>query len=311
MKSVRIGNDINVSWSIMSNGAPYSLEGLDVSLYLRDAFAKKSVTDFTVSENKVLWTFLGKDQSHSGKYSLELVINEGKHSMVTTDACDFVNLVSCSCKIGGNDEGNITTEVVDMSTDMGFVPIIIDEELSETSENAIANKAVTAELKKKAGLEEVSEEFRLVDEQIKNLERDKADASDVNKALKLKVDKIAGKGLSSNDFTNEEKAKLASLQNYDDSELKSSMSSLETKVDSNSKKVDEDLKKKADSSKVEELTQTINEESSKREEKDAELTSSLSELQHKVDTYYELLSQSPFLKINLLGYAYLDFAVLG
>ena len=231
--------------------------------------------------------------------------------MITTDACDFIKLVSCSCKTGGNDEGNIKTVVVDITSDMGFVPIIIDEELSETSENAIANKAVTAELKKKAYTEEVNKAFENVGEQIATLDKEKANASDVNKSLKLKVDKIAGKGLSSNDYTNEDKAKLASLQNYDDSELKSSMSSLETKVDSNSKKVDEELKKKAEASKVEELTQTINEESSKREEKDAELTSSLSELQQKVDVYYELLSQSPFLKINLLGYAYLDFAVLG
>ena len=34
-----------------------------------------------------------------------------------------------------------------------------------------------------------------------------------------KVDKEEGKGLSTNDFTNEEKEKLAGLNNYDDTEI--------------------------------------------------------------------------------------------
>ncbi len=38
--------------------------------------------------------------------------------------------------------------------------------------------------------------------------------------LSGKVDKVDGKDLSTNDFTNEEKAKLAGLSNYDDTELK-------------------------------------------------------------------------------------------
>lgn len=39
-------------------------------------------------------------------------------------------------------------------------------------------------------------------------------------ALNDKVDKVAGKGLSTNDYTNAEKSKLAGLKNYDDTKLK-------------------------------------------------------------------------------------------
>jgi hypothetical protein len=39
-------------------------------------------------------------------------------------------------------------------------------------------------------------------------------------ALGGKVDKVQGKGLSSNDYTNEEKAKLAGLSNYDDTQVR-------------------------------------------------------------------------------------------
>lgn len=51
---------------------------------------------------------------------------------------------------------------------------------------------------------------------------------DIDTILESKVDKVEGKALSANDFTSEEKEKLASLSNYDDSEI---LESLETKVD--------------------------------------------------------------------------------
>lgn len=41
--------------------------------------------------------------------------------------------------------------------------------------------------------------------------------------VKDKVDKEAGKGLSSNDYTNADKQKLAGLQNYDDTELRTAI----------------------------------------------------------------------------------------
>lgn len=150
MKNHRIGNDINVKWSIFSEGAPYNLEGLQVTLYLKDALGKRAVTGFSLQENNVLWRFAGKDQAHTGRYSLELVVNEGKTSMITTDVCNFVNLVQHSCMIGGSDASNIETDSISLTSDLGSVPVIIDESLSEVSENAIANKVVTIELNKKA-----------------------------------------------------------------------------------------------------------------------------------------------------------------
>jgi hypothetical protein len=149
MKSIRIGNDINVAWSLLKDGEPFILEGLDISLFLKDMFGKHRIDSFSIQGNKILWAFLGREQLHTGKYSLELVINNGEIGMMTTDVCHFVNLVPCSCKVGGNDDSNITTETVDITTEVDFVAAIVDKELSEVSENAIANKTVTKELKKK------------------------------------------------------------------------------------------------------------------------------------------------------------------
>lgn len=42
-----------------------------------------------------------------------------------------------------------------------------------------------------------------------------------------KVDKVEGKGLSANDFTTEEKTKLATLQNYDDTNISNRVTTLE------------------------------------------------------------------------------------
>ena len=47
--------------------------------------------------------------------------------------------------------------------------------------------------------------------------------SDLEAQIENKVDKEEGKGLSSNDYTDAEKEKLASLENYDDTEIKSSL----------------------------------------------------------------------------------------
>lgn len=71
--------------------------------------------------------------------------------------------------------------------DEGANKTTVDTALSDTSTNPVQNKAVKAELDKKAV------------------------ADDVTAALAGKVDKEDGKGLSSNDYTSDEKTKLAGI----------------------------------------------------------------------------------------------------
>lgn len=49
--------------------------------------------------------------------------------------------------------------------------------------------------------------------------------------IDTKVDKVNGKGLSTNDYTTTEKTKLANLENYDDTEVRGYISDLEDGVD--------------------------------------------------------------------------------
>jgi hypothetical protein len=118
MKNIRIGNDIVVTWSILRDGAPFSLEGKVVTIYLKTPFGKDKAERFSISNNQVIWTFLGKNQKSIGKYSLELIVNEGAEGMITTDYCNFVNLVSCSCKEGGEDEGSVQTESIALTSNI-------------------------------------------------------------------------------------------------------------------------------------------------------------------------------------------------
>lgn len=54
---------------------------------------------------------------------------------------------------------------------------------------------------------------------------------EVNKALENKVSVEIGKGLSSNDYTDEDKAKLSGLHNYDDSAIKIRLSNTEKEIE--------------------------------------------------------------------------------
>lgn len=59
--------------------------------------------------------------------------------------------------------------------------------------------------------------------------------SEVDAKDSTKVDKVSGKGLSTNDFTTAEKSKLASLSNYDDSEIRSLIENTYTKSEVDAK----------------------------------------------------------------------------
>lgn len=134
-------------WSILRDGEPFDLGGRSLKLYLKNMYERREVTDFSVEGNQIRWTFFGKDQKNTGKYSLILVANEGDEGMITTDACDFVRLVSCSCKVqNGEDACNVQTEAIELASTLEYVAggssIEVDTELNEDSLNPVANAAV-------------------------------------------------------------------------------------------------------------------------------------------------------------------------
>jgi hypothetical protein len=222
MKDIRIGNDILVTWSLFRGEEAYDLTNLPVTLYLKNAYGKKRVENYAVNGNQISWTFYGKDQKNTGKYSMVLVIREGEQGMASTDYCDFVQLVACACQVSGADDENVQTETLELNSEVDFPPIVVDTSLSEVSSNPIANMAVAKafatqaeSIKNKVDKVEglgLSEENYTTKDKEKLARLENYDDSGIKGELAKKVDKEEGKGLSTNDYTDEDRAKLAGLE---------------------------------------------------------------------------------------------------
>lgn len=161
MEKIRKGNDIEVQWAIYAgvgiNEAPYDLTGRNVTLYLKNQFGRKEVSDYTIDRHVIKFTFFGKDQQQTGTYSLELVENEGRQGMHTVDECDAFTLVNHSCETGGDSEGRVECIHLQFRANMGIsVPAIgtpgteVDSQLSLVSENPVQNKVITLALQEES-----------------------------------------------------------------------------------------------------------------------------------------------------------------
>ena len=196
MKDHRQGNDLAVLWSILKNGEPFDLRGRSLKLYLKNLHERKEVEDFSIKGNEIHWTFYGKDQNTLGKHTLTLVVNEDEKGMITTDTCDFVRLISCSCKIQNSEDApNVETESIELTSTLeyvsaggGSVSILIDEELSLTSTNPVENRVITAALEGKAGKDELPKKLSELEN---DLEFESYDDSELREAIRVDAQNLA------------------------------------------------------------------------------------------------------------------------
>ena len=167
MRKIRIGNDIAVQWSLVAKGTgePFVVEGKDIRLSLKSIFAKTSINEFDVAGNTISWTFKGAEQKQVGIYSLEVSLLDEQGVMITTDVCDFVELVACSCEIGGMDATGVHTESIELVSDVDVAAgIDLSKYLTKTEAQTTyqpqekgkglsTNDYTTAEKNKLAGLQ--------------------------------------------------------------------------------------------------------------------------------------------------------------
>lgn len=124
MESIRIGNDINIEWSILRNGDPETLEGKDLRVVMTNGYRKMEVKDLHFRDNVIRFTYLGKDQDYNGVYTLTLIENKGKEGMYTVDACDAFRLIPRSCFVGGDTGcGSVKVTTVRLTGDIS-VPAV-------------------------------------------------------------------------------------------------------------------------------------------------------------------------------------------
>lgn len=360
MESIRIGNDINIEWSILRNGDPETLEGKDLRVVMTNGYRKMEVKDLHFRDNVIRFTYLGKDQDYNGVYTLTLIENKGKEGMYTVDACDAFRLIPRSCSVGGDTGcGSVKVTTVKLTGDISVpavgtrdyesmtnkpringvelvgdksleelgIPILPDNIVTDADYTHTDNNLTDALLEKLDGLSnyddttlrealtsEISRAKEVegdLDKAIKKVASDLStfitgdpDADNVinrwqevvaflsgiteekdlagllmdlrtqmtedvatklsgyytsgqvddkfvarvigsrlmtedegrkiaglDAALERKVDKVEGKGLSSNDLTNELLEKIKGLSNYDDSAIKSEITSIKSDID--------------------------------------------------------------------------------
>lgn len=155
-RSIRIGKDFNVRWSIKKvvdgERQPYVLAGKELVLQYRTPYGLKEATEWKVVGNTIVWTFRGKEQKALGSYELILTENGGKDGMVTVDTRRAFKLVAHSCEETEGCGCDIVVEDVVLESEVAFAPVVtqgsgsyddteIKEEIAELSE--AISKAVT------------------------------------------------------------------------------------------------------------------------------------------------------------------------
>lgn len=128
MEAIRIGNDINIEWTIFRDGKPESLDGKNISVFMTNGYKKMEVKDLHFRDNVIRFTYLGKDQDYNGVYTLTLIENKGKEGMYTVDACDAFRLIPRSCSVGGDTGcGSVKVTTVRLTGDIS-VPAVRTED---------------------------------------------------------------------------------------------------------------------------------------------------------------------------------------
>jgi len=118
MKYIRKGNDITLTWTITRNGAAEDFAGKEVAVVLLDAASRPCVFSYTIEDNVITGTYLGKDQEALGTYTLLLTENQGLAGMTTLDMVEAFSLVPHSYMEDGVDDSNITTDPVELSSEL-------------------------------------------------------------------------------------------------------------------------------------------------------------------------------------------------
>ena len=96
MRKIRIGNDIQVSWEVKTNGEAVSLEGRTLKLYVRSAYQKQEITNFTISGCVITFLYPASMQKSTGARAVELVdLTKGQSRSLCADRAFVIVAHSC------------------------------------------------------------------------------------------------------------------------------------------------------------------------------------------------------------------------
>lgn len=219
MKRIRIGKDIEIHWPILTNGEEVALEGRDLKLFVHLPSHMDIPVDFTTEGNTAIFTISGTMQKSIGVYRLTMWENLQKSGQTAVDYCKAFELVPTTLLEGGEDESNLTTETVDLEASSLVVGLP-----GESAYEAFKKYNPNSELTEEEYAEAPINAANAANKAAKAANDAAGKIGDIDKLLAEKVDKEEGKGLSTNDYTDQEKEKLAGFSNYDDTEIRKELS---------------------------------------------------------------------------------------
>ena len=116
MRAFRIGKDITVRWSILTNGEKKALEGRDLTLFIHLPNRTDIPVDFTNEGNIATFVFRGVNQLYTGPYRLTIWENFGKDGQSVVDCCNAFELVSYTCDEDVGNCNNLKTGILEVSS---------------------------------------------------------------------------------------------------------------------------------------------------------------------------------------------------
>lgn len=114
MRKIRIGKDIVIKWTILTNGEAVSLEDRNLKLFIIDNFGYKKELEYSVSGNNVESLFKGIEQKRIGTYRLTLWENYQKENQSVVDYCDAFRLVGTTCEENDDVSGIQTKAIINL-----------------------------------------------------------------------------------------------------------------------------------------------------------------------------------------------------
>ena len=113
---IRIGKDICLRWTILTNGEETALAGRNLKLYLSDYTRRRVEVPFESSGNTAIITLRAAQLPRLGEYILTLVENEGQEGQTIVDAKPAFTLVEYSTEEDDDADPDLEVEQVTLET---------------------------------------------------------------------------------------------------------------------------------------------------------------------------------------------------
>lgn len=188
MDKIRLGNDIEMRWSIFTrdgdNKVPYNLEGRALTLSVVNRTGESEI-EFFAEGNIVTGVFRGRDQRILGKHGVILRENNGKDGMRTIDACDAFELVACSCEEALGSSGTIQLFHLTFDSTIGAITGTIDPILNYEAEQAEAERKANEIIRKANEQQRIdNEKQRNVNEILRNTAEEERESAEQERRVK-------------------------------------------------------------------------------------------------------------------------------